>query len=88
MILFPFAKANATIQLFLRGKAQITVNAYTIIIINDLLMMALGYIVLKYYLKESKKAGSLSKFWRQLPWYGGKYFAVHDINLLETYGFI
>ena len=61
-ILFPFAKANATIQLFLRGKAQISVNAYTIIIINDLLMMALGYVVLKYYLKESKKSGSLSKF--------------------------
>ena len=62
MMLFPFAKANATIQLFFKGKDLINIDTYFIIIINDLIMMILGYVILKYYLKESKKTGSLSKF--------------------------
>lgn len=62
MILFPFAKANATIQLFFKGKDLINIDTYLIIIINDLIMMILGYVILKYYLEKSKKTGSLSKF--------------------------
>ncbi len=61
-IFFPFAKANATIQLFFKGKDLINIDTYLIIITNDLIMMILGYVILKYYLKESKKTGSLSKF--------------------------
>ena len=48
-----------------QGKSavcMINMDTYLIIIINDLVMMILGYVVLKFYLKESKKTGSLSKF--------------------------
>lgn len=62
MMFFPFAKANAILQLCMIANATMGWQTFLTVIFNDTVYLLLGYICLLYLIKKGRQNGSLSKF--------------------------